>query len=104
MTASYIVLHFKNNVFKISDDLYKNLFHSKITMYIYVVCVYEPLYKHTTHISILTGNIKITTSNGRAERPSNHLHGSWSILVITNRASSASNTDPVAQAICNLTS
>ena len=51
---------------------------------------------------LLTINNDITGSMGRAERPNNHLHGSWSILVITTRANNASNIDPVAQANCSL--
>ena len=43
-------------------------------------------------------NSASTSSMGRAERPSNHLHGSWSILVITTRARRASSIDPMAQA------
>lgn len=64
------------------------------------------IHVHTIHDNIftikiiLTGKVNITTNKGRAESPSNHFHGSWSILVITNRASNASNIDPMAQATC----
>ena len=50
----------------------------------------------------LTMNNAITMSMGKAERPSNHLHGSWSIFVITTRARRASSIDPIAQANWNI--